>query len=156
MCLKAAVRRDRMRRNALRCGECFCKARCRMDLALNCGPSNVWAYLSNVSSGLRMERRSSGAFWVLWGSARASQRNARSSATSRLCWTGNAERGLRSKKAKRQGRSIVFVDESGLSERRGAGAHLGAKGRDSHHPISLRRKRLSPSSRRSMLTCRSL
>ena len=45
-----------------------------------------------------------------------------------LCGFGSTAPGLRSKKAQRDGRLIVFVDESGISERPTRCAHLAPKG----------------------------
>ena len=80
-----------------------------MGLAPNCGRSGTWARSASASPACTFARRRCGAFWAAWGSVRKSPGNARSSATKTRC--------LRLKKAPQDGRRIVFVDESRISER---------------------------------------
>ena len=94
-----------------------CKAPLNKDLALNCGLSSVWARSSNACTAFALARRRFGASWVRWALARKSPRSGPSSATRMPCATGSAAPGRPLKKARREGRLIVFVDESGISER---------------------------------------
>ena len=98
------------------------RARCwtnppSMALAPSRGRSSAWACSSSACTALSSARRRSGASWAVWGSRCKSPSAVRLSATRMPCRSGSARPGLRSKKAKRQGRLIVFIDESGLSER---------------------------------------
>jgi hypothetical protein len=58
-----------------------------------------------------------GAFWERWVSAHRSRRSVASSAMKMQCDLGNAALGPPLKKAQREGQLIVFVDESGISDR---------------------------------------
>ncbi len=105
------------RANWPRCVRPSCRVQLNMGLALNCGPSSELALSSSASMACVSARHMSGAFWVLWASARKSRRSAPSSAMRMPCVVGNAVPGRPLKKAQRDGRLIVFVDESGISER---------------------------------------
>ena len=94
-----------------------CKSPLSMALAPSCGHSNVWVYSSSGCTASRTARRRFGASSVGWGSHRKSLIAAPSSAMKMPYRPGSARLGRRSKKAERQGRLIVFIDESGLSER---------------------------------------
>ena len=83
----------------------------------SCGRSSAWARLSNASSGSSSARHRSGESSAAWASRCKSPSAAPSNATTTPCNAGSARPGPGSKKAKREGRLIVFIDESGLSER---------------------------------------
>lgn len=68
-------------------------------------------------TGVRFGQTQVWAFSARWASARKSPRSARSSGMRMRCAPGSDAPGLCLKKAQREGRLIVFVDESGISER---------------------------------------
>ena len=111
------VRPSSMSNSSLRYVRPCCEAPLSKDLAPNCGRSSVWGLSSNACTAFALARRRSGASWARWVSARKNPRNVPSSATRRLCASGNAVLGRPLKKTQREGRLIVFVDESGISER---------------------------------------
>jgi DDE superfamily endonuclease len=88
-----------------------------MALALSCGRSNAQAQLLSDCTACALARPSCGASWVLWALAPKSLKSAPLSETKTLCTSGKREPGQRLKKVQREGRLIVFVDESGISER---------------------------------------
>src|SRR6058998_2734320 len=72
---------------------------------------------SSVCTACVSVKCTSGACWGRWASARKSLSAAPLSATTWQCWSGSARLGPRSKKCVAERRLIVFIDESGLSER---------------------------------------
>jgi len=88
-----------------------------MDLAPSYGHSSALAPSSSACTGCVSARHRSGESWVRWASVRRNLRSAPSSATRTLCAVGSAAPGPALKKAQREGRLIVFVNESGISER---------------------------------------
>jgi DDE superfamily endonuclease/Winged helix-turn helix len=98
-------------------GRRHCKARPSTALAPSYGRSSAWVCLSSGYLASSSDKRRSGAFLGQWVLAPKSLSGAQSSATSKLCATGSDTPGLRSKKAQREGRLIVFIDETGISER---------------------------------------
>lgn len=99
------------------CAQPSCKVPPSTDSVPNCGRSNAWARSSNACTVCALARHRSGASLAVWASARKSPTSAPSNAMRMRCGPGSAAHGLRLKKARREGRLIVFVDESGISER---------------------------------------
>lgn len=98
-------------------GEHCCKARRHTVLAPSCGRSSGRAFSSRDCTGSSSARHKSGASSAPWGFRHRSPSAAPLSVTKRPCRPGSERLGLGSKKTKREGRLIVFIDESGLSER---------------------------------------
>ena len=81
------------------------------------GRSSALGWLSIGCTASNLARRKSGGSWVPWASACKSLRSAPSNVTKMQYEAGSGVLGLPLKKAQREGRLIVFVDESGISER---------------------------------------
>lgn len=111
------VQPSSMSNSSLRYVRPCCETPLSKDLAPNCGRSSAWAPSLNGCTACASARRRSGASWARLASARKSLRSGLSSATRRPCAIGSAALGQLLKKAQREGRLIVFVDESGISER---------------------------------------
>ena len=112
-----AVRRSLTARNSMRWAVRCCKVQSPTASAPSCGRSSECARSSSVCTVCVSVKCTSGACWGRWASARKSLSAAPLSATTWQCWSGNARLGPRSKKCVAERRLIVFIDESGLSER---------------------------------------
>ena len=115
-CRRGAGLRGLMMRSCRPWGACCCKARPRTASAPSCGHSSAWAFSSNGYTASSSARRRSGASSAGWVSQRKSPSAVPSSATMMLLRPGSARLGPGSKKARRVGRLIVFIDESELGE----------------------------------------
>jgi transposase len=116
-CPSEAVRLNLRNTNWRRFVPLCCKTPPNTDLALNCGLSSVWERSSNACTAFALARHRFGGSWARWALARKSPRSVPSSATRMPCAAGSDVPGRPLKKAQREGRLIVFVDESGISER---------------------------------------
>lgn len=87
------------------------------DSAPSCGRSSASAPSLSACMVCGSAKPRSGASWVFWASVRKSLRSKPSNVTRTSCAIGSAAPGPVLKKARREGRLIVFIDESGISER---------------------------------------
>jgi len=106
-----------MRDSSPACVRPSCRALRSTALAPSCGHSSAWLPLLSACTEFALGKRRCGASWVAWASVRKSLRSAPLSETKTRYERGNAAPGLRLKKAQREGRLILFIDESGISER---------------------------------------
>lgn len=115
-CRVEVVRRDPMRSNWRNYGRHCYRIRPGTALAPGYGRSNASVRTSGACMASSSDKRKSGAFLGRPVSARKSLIGAQSSVTKKLCATGSDTLVPRSKKAQREGRLIVFIDETGISE----------------------------------------
>ncbi|MDH6152568.1 transposase [Paraburkholderia sp. WSM4179] len=116
-CQVGAAPPGSMGSNWRNCDACYCRARPGMALVPNYGRSSASVCSSSACMASSLAERRFGSCLGRWVSARKNPSGVRSSATSKLYATGSGTLGLRLKKAQREGRLIVFIDETGISER---------------------------------------
>ena len=135
-CPAEGDRRGSMMEQSRRSSSLLLKARPSTALVQSFGRSSAWLVLIERVYGVSSARPRSGASWVRSAFRYKSPSVVPSSATRRPCRPGSA-RPCRLKKARRQERLIVAIDESSISERPTRVRTWAPQRQNTRHPVPL-------------------